>query len=194
MISGTPMPYKELAMLWRLLDHERYCLNIPFEALHQHVANLKAIQKPPEPEQRALFRQEKLALRRELLETECEMKAQAAGLDVSFARDCLLAVENDDVAAAAKYGVMTGDYEKPFLLAVRRWVCAKLVLNNKVVPLTYNSLTELLASNEIFLGEDEAVSKMTHSFSKMFAPGGVLYGFFKSRTRRRRARKKTYVI
>ena len=191
------MPYKELAMLWRLLEHERYCLNVPFEALHQHVANLTAIQKPPEPEQRALFLQEKLALHRELLEAECEAKAQAAGLaDVSFARDCLLAVQNDDVAGAAKYGVLTGDCEeeKAFLLAVRRWVCAKLVLKTKVVPLTYNSLTELLASNEIFLGEDEAVSKMTHSFSKMFAPGGVLYGFFKSRTRRRRARKKNYVI
>ena len=79
MISGKPMPYEELAMLWRLLAHERFCRNIPFAALQQHIANLNAIHKPPEPEQRALFLQEKLALRRELLETECEMKAQAAG-------------------------------------------------------------------------------------------------------------------
>ena len=125
------------------------------------------------------------------------MKALAAGL-ADVPHECLIAVENGDVAGAAIFGVSTGDSEEEqaFLLAVRRWACACLVESTGVVPLSYKTLYELLAANGIHLFDDlKAISKITLSFSKMFA-NGILYGFFKSKSdrRRRKPKQKTYVI
>ena len=125
------------------------------------------------------------------------MKALAAGL-ADVPHECFSAVESGDVAGAAINAVRLGDSEEEqaFLLAVRRWACASLVENTGVVPLTYNGLHELLATNGINLFDDlDAMSKITLSFSKMFS-NGILYGFFRSKSsyRRRRSKKKTYVI
>ena len=65
------MPSGELAMLCRLMDHERYCRhNLPGPALAQHIHNLNAIRQrmTTEPEQRGLYESEVFAVRSEILE------------------------------------------------------------------------------------------------------------------------------
>ena len=124
------------------------------------------------------------------------MKARAAGL-ADVPHECFSAVENGDVAGAAINAVSTSESEdeQAFLLAVRRWACASLVENTGVVPLTYNALHELLASNGITLFDDlNAMSKFTLSFSNVFS-NGILYLFrSNSSYRRRRPMTNTYVI
>ena len=63
------MPHEEQAMLWRLLEHERYCRSLPVPVLIQHINNLNSIrQRMTEPEERILYDNEAYAVRSEILE------------------------------------------------------------------------------------------------------------------------------
>ena len=193
----TPMPTDEVAMLWRLQEHERFCRkNIPSVVLDQHIANLNKIQNKTEPDERALFDHEIPAVLRVILESECDAKAMAAGLDEPFATECLQAVIDDNVGLAMIYGACAGvsDEEKAFLLPLRQWATAKFVYDTRIVPLSSLGLRQILAANKIAIFDDVGISKINLSISKLFQRG-VLSGHFRSRTSgRRKPKKMTYVV
>ena len=198
MVSVTPMPWEEVAMLYHLRQHEQYCRGLPLHLLDQHVENLNSIRTKTKPDERALSHREIPAVLRVILECECDVLALAAGLpDEAFATECLHAVIEDDVGLAMIYGACAGvsDEEKAFLLSLRQWATAKLVYDTRIVPLSNLGVRQLLAANDIAIFDDAGISKISLSFSKLFERG-VLSGHFRSRTSGRRKPKKTrtYVI
>ena len=200
MVSVTPMPWEEVAMLYRLRQHEQFCRGIiPPPLLDQHIENLNSIRKKTnEPDERALNPHEIPAVLRVILECECDVLALAAGLpNEAFATECMHAVFEDDVGLAMIYGACAGvcDEERAFLLSLRQWSTAKFVYDTRIVPLSNLGLRQILASNEIAVFDDAGISKISLSFSKLFERG-VLSGHFRTRTSGRRKPKKTrtYVI
>ena len=119
MVSVKPMPWEEVAMLYRLRQHEQFCRGIiPPPLLDQHIENLNSIRKKTnEPDERALFDHEIPAVLRVILECECDVLALAAGLpNEAFASECLQAVIDNNVGLAMIYGACKGsDDEKAFL-------------------------------------------------------------------------------
>ena len=188
-------------MLYRLRQHEQFCRCLPPDVLDQHVANLNSIHnKKSEPDERALSPHESLTLLSVVLECECDVLALAAGLpDDALATGCLQAVIEDDVALAMVYSACPGacEEEKAFLVALRQWATAKLVCDTHMVPLSHLGLRQILAANEIAVLDDEGISKVGLSFSKLFERG-VLSGHYRSRNSERRKprqkKKTTHVV
>ena len=78
------MPSGELPMLWRLLEHHRYCRSLPVPAFVQHINNVNAIrQRMTETEERILYENEVFAVLSEILEARFPKHSESSAMRVA---------------------------------------------------------------------------------------------------------------